>query len=67
MFLADQVLELDRINPQVAARLVTAFNRWRRYDAARQSLMRDELKRIKGVDGLSPDVAEIVTKTLDQD
>ncbi|CAI5515642.1 unnamed protein product [Closterium sp. Naga37s-1] len=37
-FLADMVLQLDKINAQVAARMVSAFTRWRRYDEARQAL-----------------------------
>ncbi|MEO1089400.1 MAG: aminopeptidase N [Pseudomonadota bacterium] len=62
---ADMVLELDRRNPQVAARLATAFNRWRRYDPGRQHLQRAELQRIGAVEGLSRDVFEIVNKSLD--
>jgi len=61
------VRELDAINPQVAARLVAAFNRWPEYDQARQKLMREQLAAIRGVDGLSPDVAEIVTAALGQE
>jgi aminopeptidase N len=62
--LADQVVELDGINPQIAARTVSAFNAWKRYDANRQSLMRQSLQRISQVDGLSGDVAEIVGNAL---
>ena len=43
---ADQLLALDRLNPQVAARMMTPFGRWRRYDAGRQELMRAQLERI---------------------
>ena len=63
-FLADRVLELNRINPQVAARMVGAFGQWRRFDASRQALMQAALERIAGTEGLSPDVYEIATKTL---
>jgi len=63
-FLADRVLELDPINPQVAARLATQLGRWRRYDEGRQTLMRAELSRILAADGLSPDVFEIASKAL---
>jgi aminopeptidase N len=63
-FLADRVLELNRINPQVAARLVGAFGQWRRFDAGRQALMKSALERIAGTEGLSPDVYEVATKTL---
>jgi aminopeptidase N len=63
-FLADRVLQLDPINPQIAARLATQLGRWRRYGADRQALMRAELSRILAVDGLSPDVFEIASKSL---
>jgi aminopeptidase N len=63
-FLADRVLELDPLNPQVAARMVAALSRWRRFDADRQRLMKTELERILAQPGLSRDVAEIVSKSL---
>jgi len=63
-FIADQVLELDKLNPQIASRLVRALINWRQYEAGRSSLMREQLERIKGQDGLSGDVFEIVTKAL---
>jgi aminopeptidase N len=63
-FLADRVLQLDPINPQVAARLATQLGRWRRYDQGRQTLMRAELSRILAADNLSPDVFEIASKAL---
>jgi len=63
-FLAEQVLALDAINPQVAARLATPLGRWRRYDDARQALMRAELQRILDAGSLSPDVYEIASKSL---
>ncbi len=65
-FLADQVIELDVINPQMAARLVSALSRWKRFDAGRQVLMQDELKRISSLSRISKDVFEIVSKSLDQ-
>ncbi|MDX6748756.1 aminopeptidase N [Geminicoccaceae bacterium 1502E] len=63
-FLADRVLELDRLNSQVAARLLTAFGRWRRFDAARQSAMRGQLERVLAVPGLSRDCYEIASKSV---
>ena len=63
-FLADFVIELDGLNPQVAARMVTAFNRWKRYDEDRKALMKSQLQRIAGKEGLSGDVAEIVKHAL---
>ena len=63
-FVADQVLTIDRSNPQVAARLVAAFNRWRRFDAGRAALQRAALERIAAAPALSTDVAEIVAHNL---
>jgi len=63
-FVADQVLELDQINPQVAARMATSFTRWRRFDEQRQAMMKRELERISGSAKLSEDVHEIVSKSL---
>jgi aminopeptidase N len=62
--LTDRVLELDRLNPQVAARLASVLGRWRRFDAHRQGLMRGELQRIVDTPGLSRDVFEIASKSL---
>ncbi|MEZ4396214.1 MAG: aminopeptidase N [Candidatus Krumholzibacteriia bacterium] len=63
-FVAERVLELDALNPQVAARLVAAFNRWTKFDGKRQVIMRGELERIVGHEGLSRNVYEIVSKAL---
>ena len=62
--LTDRVLELDRLNPQVAARLAGALGRWRRFDEHRQGLMQGELQRIVAAPGLSRDVFEIASKSL---
>ncbi len=63
-FVMDQILALDKFNPQIAARLVKIFSRWKRYDDQRQKLMQAELQRAAG-EKLSPDVYEIVSKSLD--
>ncbi len=63
-FHADRVIELDALNPQVAARMATAFNRWKRYDEKRQALMKEQLQRIAARQGLSGDVMEIVSNAL---
>ncbi|MEQ1753781.1 MAG: aminopeptidase N [Micropepsaceae bacterium] len=63
-FLADAVLRLDAINPQVAARLCGAFETWRRFDSKRQILIKAQLSRINATSGLSRNVLEIVEKTL---
>lgn len=62
-FLADQVLILDKLNPQIASRQLTPLTRWKKYDAARQALMQAQLMRIKAQQGLSKDVFEIVAKS----
>lgn len=63
-FLADQVLILDSLNPQIAARLIQSMSRWRRYDEQRQSLMQKQLKRILAKKDLSKDVYEIASRSL---
>ncbi|HYN11398.1 MAG TPA: DUF3458 domain-containing protein, partial [Burkholderiales bacterium] len=63
-FLADQVIALDALNPQVAARMARGFDRWKRFDEARKAKARAQLERIRDSEGLSKDVAEIVTKAL---
>ncbi|MBU0483834.1 MAG: aminopeptidase N [Proteobacteria bacterium] len=63
-FVADRVLDLDRINSQISARLAQSLSRWHRYDQSRQALMRAELERIMVAENISKDVYEIVTKSL---
>lgn len=63
-FLADKVLELDKINPQVGARVVGAFNQWRKLEPNRQALMQAQLERILASENLSKDIYEIVSKAL---
>jgi aminopeptidase N len=63
-FVADIVLELDDRNPQLAARLLSNLNSWRRFDLRRQELMGAELERVRAKKSLSKDVFEIVTRAL---
>ncbi|HUA55094.1 MAG TPA: aminopeptidase N C-terminal domain-containing protein, partial [Candidatus Sulfotelmatobacter sp.] len=63
-FLADRVLALEPINPKIGARLIGPLGRWRRYDPARQSLMRAQLERVATTPNLSRDVYEIASKSL---
>jgi aminopeptidase N len=63
VFLADKILQLNAINPQIAARLVTPLINWKRYDSKRQELMRGQLERIAGTPELSRDVYDIVDKS----
>ncbi|MEI7969013.1 MAG: aminopeptidase N [Betaproteobacteria bacterium] len=64
-FLANQVLQLDAINPQVAARLARAMDRWRKYDKFRQEAARTSLERMRDHPGLSRDVTEVITRALE--
>jgi len=64
-FIADQVIFLDKLNPQVASRLVKSFSRWKRFSQQRQELMKKQLQRILEQPDLSGDVFEIVSKSLD--
>ena len=63
-FLADMILAEDKLNPQTAAKLVPPLGRWRRFGAKRAGLMKAELERIVGTQGLSKDVFEQASKSL---
>jgi aminopeptidase N len=63
-FVADTVLALDPKNPQVAARLATAFRTWRTLEAGRRAKAEAALKRIKAAPGLSRDLADIAERAL---
>jgi len=62
-FVMDQILTLDKFNPQIASRLIKGFSRWRRYNETRQNLMKAELQRAVN-ENLSKDAFEIVSKSL---
>jgi aminopeptidase N len=64
VFLADRVIQLDTINASIAARMVSAFNKWKRYDEDRKVLMKKELTRILETDKLSKGVYEVVSKAV---
>ncbi|MFI7866083.1 aminopeptidase N [Ectopseudomonas khazarica] len=63
-FLADQVITLNALNPQIASRLLAPLTRWRKYAPARQAQMKAELERILASGELSSDVYEVVSKSL---
>jgi aminopeptidase N len=63
-FAADQVIALDPLNPQVAARLARSFDRWRKFDTIHQKHARAALERIRETAGLSMDTTEVVTRAL---
>ncbi|VFQ68044.1 unnamed protein product [Cuscuta campestris] len=63
-FLGELVVQLDKLNPQVASRMVSAFSRWKRYDETRQALAKAQLEMILSTEGLSENVFEIASKSL---
>ncbi|WP_448662287.1 aminopeptidase N [Sphingomonas sp. CJ20] len=64
-FVADQLIALDKLNPQTAAKLIPPLGRWKRFDAGRAARMRAELERIVATPGLSKDMFEQASKSLD--
>ncbi|MBV8824375.1 MAG: aminopeptidase N, partial [Hyphomicrobiales bacterium] len=65
-FLADTVLAVDPKNPQVAARLLSAFKSWRALEAGRRARAEATLRRVAAAENLSRDVSDIVTRALGQ-
>ena len=63
-FLGEAIIQLNNVNPQIAARLLTPLKEWKRYTLDRQEKMKSVLELIAAQVDLSPDVFEIVTKTL---
>ena len=64
VFLSEQIQHLDKLNPQIAARLLRPLTHWQRFDKTRRELMRDQLEQIVKTPGVSPDVYEIASKSL---
>ncbi|MEG3768560.1 aminopeptidase N, partial [Alteromonas sp. 14N.309.X.WAT.G.H12] len=63
-FVTDYLIELDKQNPQVAARIVTPLTQWQQYDPSHQALMKKQLNRLLDHKALSKDVFEKVSKSL---
>lgn len=63
-FLSEQIIALNAINPQIAARLTSPLTQWRSFNQLRQELMVTELKKLQQQVDLSPDVFEVVSKSL---
>ncbi len=63
-FLASMIIQLNAINPQIAAGLAKQFNQWKKFDVKRQALIQEQLERIKSLQNLSNDVFEVVDKSL---
>lgn len=63
-FLANQIIALNTLNPQVASRMLSALTSWRRYDPGRQALIKAQLERIIATEDVSKDVYEVASKSL---
>lgn len=63
-FLADCIIELDKLNPQVSARMVSSFAQWKLFDERRSALQKEQLERIQAQEKLSPDTYEVVLRCL---
>ena len=63
-FWANEVIALNAINPQVAARLARGLDRWKKFSPKYQQLMENALKRVSAEEKLSPDVREVISKAL---
>ncbi len=63
-FLADKVIKLDALNPQMAARMLSPLTRWQRFDLHQQEMMKMQLQRIRSSGELSADVFEVLEKSL---
>jgi aminopeptidase N len=63
-FLSDTIITLDPMNSQIAARLVPPLGQWRRFDAARQSLMKQELQRVLDTPNLSKGTFEMASRSV---
>ena len=62
--IANQLIALDDLNPQLCARMTTVFDTWKLYDENRQSMIKAALKRIAGKPDLSHDTGEILDRLL---
>jgi aminopeptidase N len=63
-FVAELVREIDPLNPALAARLLTPFESWKRFDLGRQAAARAELEQIRALNRLSKNTAEVIERTL---
>ncbi|MDO9167331.1 MAG: aminopeptidase N C-terminal domain-containing protein, partial [Rhodoferax sp.] len=64
VFWSERVMELDSINPQVAARLARALDRWKKLTEPYRSAAREALARVAAKTDLSSDVREVVSRAL---
>lgn len=66
-FIADKIIEIDKINPQIASGLTGAFKIYKRLNNINKKLMKKELERVETTQSLSKNVYEIVSKILKND
>ena len=66
-FVVETVLALDPKNPQLAARLLSALKSWRVLEPARRALAQAALRRVAAISPLSPDIGDIVARTLGEE
>lgn len=59
-FIADKIIEMDKINPNMASRLATAFKYFNKLPSTQNEAMRESLEKIRGVKELSPNTFEII-------
>lgn len=65
-FIADQIIQLDSINPYLSSRLALGFQKYGRVDAMRKEIMKVHIERILSIDKISPNLYEIISKCIDQ-
>ncbi|MBB4004233.1 aminopeptidase N [Aurantimonas endophytica] len=63
-FVADRIAELDKLNPQVAARIATTFRSWRSFEAQRRHAAQETLEKLAAISDLSNDTRDIVERSL---
>ncbi|MCK5374673.1 MAG: aminopeptidase N C-terminal domain-containing protein, partial [Alphaproteobacteria bacterium] len=63
-FLRDAVIELNTINPQIGARMLTSMREWQKYTSDRQEMMKQVLRDVLEVKDLAPNIYEIASKCL---
>ncbi|MCF3424427.1 aminopeptidase N C-terminal domain-containing protein, partial [Escherichia coli] len=63
-FISDIILQIDQHNSQIAARLLSAFSDWKKYNSQRQSNAKLALEKIAGQENISNDIADLVTRIL---
>ncbi|MGH8670428.1 MAG: aminopeptidase N C-terminal domain-containing protein, partial [Burkholderiales bacterium] len=63
-FVADQIIRLNALNPQISAGLMRAFSRWRKFDPVRQDLMKTQIARVMNTAQVSKDVYEVASTIL---